>query len=93
MLANRLARSGQDWVELMRKSATGTYSSQWMVVDYNKFKPGTPPAEGTLFIIEQVPGLQASKDMTSRLKEKGYWSSENRPWFKEVRDSIGANEA
>jgi len=93
MLSNRLARSGQDWAELMRKSATGTYSSQWMVVDYNKFKPGTPPADGTLFVVEQVPGLQYSKDMTPRLKEKGYWSSENRPWFKEVRDSIGATEA
>lgn len=93
MLANRLARSGQDWVELMRKSATGTYSSQWMVVDYNKFKPGVPPQNGTLFVLEQVPAFQHSQDMTSRLNTQGYWASENRAWFKDVRDFMGASEA
>jgi len=93
MLANRLARSGQDWVELMRKSATGTYSSQWMVVDYNKFKPGVAPNNGTLFVLEQVPGFQHSQDMTTRLNTEGYWASENRPWFKDVRDFMGATEA
>jgi len=93
MLANRLARTGQDWVELMRKSATGTYSSQWMVVDYNKFKPGVAPNNGTLFVLEQVPGFQHSQDMTPRLNAEGYWASENRPWFKDVRDFMGASEA
>lgn len=93
MLANRLARSGDDWVGLMRKSSTGTYSSQWMVVDYGRFAPGSPPRNGTLLVLEQVPGMSRSEDMSTRLGEKGYWSSENRPWFKEVRDFVGASEA
>merc|ERR1719201_311218 len=38
MLSNRLAKTGKDWVDWMKKSATGTYSSQWMVVDYNQFE-------------------------------------------------------
>ena len=33
MVANRLARSGPDWVRSMQRSWTGTYSSQWLVLD------------------------------------------------------------
>jgi hypothetical protein len=93
MLSNRLAKTGQDWVNLMKKSSTGTYSSQWMVVDYNKFKPGKPLENGTLFVIEQVPGISHIQDATAHLQKEGYWGSENRAWFKDVRDSIGATEA
>jgi len=93
MISNRLAREGKDWVELMQKSATGTYSSQWMVVDYNRFEPGMPLSEGTFFVLEQVPGKSHAQDMSNRLQEKGFWSSENRAWYKDVRDSAGATEA
>mmetsp|Transcript_2574 Transcript_2574/g.5965 ORF Transcript_2574/g.5965 Transcript_2574/m.5965 type:complete len:687 (-) Transcript_2574:39-2099(-) len=93
MLANRLARSAPAWAELMQQSATGTYSSQWMVVDYNKFSSGEQLQPGTLVVVEQVPGLTHSEDMTARLQSEGYWASENRPWYKDVRDSIGATEA
>jgi len=93
MVANRLARSGTHWAELMTQSATGTYSSQWMAVDYNKFTPGEHLKPGVLTVIEQVPGMSHTEDMSARLQEKGFWASENRAWFKGVRDSIGATEA
>jgi len=93
MIANRLAKTGQEWTEWMHKSATGTYCSQWMVVDYNKFTPGKPLPNGTLFVIEQIPGMDHVEDMTHRLRETGFWASENRPFFKDVRDSMGATEA
>lgn len=93
MLANRLARTGAEWVDLMSKSSTGTYSSQWMVVDYNHFEPGSSLKPGTLTVLEQVPGLSRSQDVTSILQRRGFWASENRAWFKEVRGSIGASEA
>eukprot|EP00927_Polykrikos_kofoidii_P059848 TRINITY_DN5496_c0_g2_i1.p1 TRINITY_DN5496_c0_g2~~TRINITY_DN5496_c0_g2_i1.p1 ORF type:complete len:685 (-),score=106.20 TRINITY_DN5496_c0_g2_i1:200-2254(-) len=93
MMANRLAVSGKDWAELMNSSSSGTYSSQWMVVDYNKFTLGEPPRDGALFVLEQVPGMSHMEDMTARLRIDGYWASENRAWFKDVRDSIGATEA
>jgi len=93
MLSNRLAKTGQDWVDYMKKSSTGTYSSQWMVVDYNKFKPGEQLQNGTLFVIEQIPGISHIEDASGFLQNKGYWGSENRAWFKEVKDSIGQTEA
>jgi len=93
MMANRLAKTGQDWVDYMKKSATGAYSSQWMVVDYNKFEPGKPLKNGTLFVLEQVPSIDHIQDVTAHLQENGFWGSENRGWFKDVRDIDGENEA
>jgi len=93
MMASRLANTGKEWAELMQKSASGTYSSQWMVVDYNKFTPGERLGDGTLYVVEQAPGITHLADMTETLRDKGFWSSENRAWFKDVRDGIGATEA
>jgi hypothetical protein len=93
MLANRLSKTGQDWVDYMKKSATGTYSSQWMVVDYNKFQPGKPLQNGTLFVIEQIPGISHIEDASQYLQKNGYWGSENRAWFPEITEAIGQAEA
>jgi len=93
MMSNRLAKTATDWVDLMKSSATGTYSSQWMVVDYKGFTPGKPLKNGTLMVIEQAPGVSHISDATTFLQSQGYWGSENRAWFKDVRDAIGSTEA
>jgi len=93
MLANRLAKTAPEWAELMKKSATGTYSSQWMIVDYKLFEPGSTLKNGTLVVLEQVPGLSHAEDMSQRLQTVGFWSSENRAWYEDIRDAMGATEA
>jgi hypothetical protein len=93
MISNRLAKTAVDWAELMKQSSTGTYSSQWMIVDYNKFTPGQPLQDGTLVVVEQVPGLSHVEDVTKTLQERGFWSSQNRAAFKDIRDSMGATDA
>merc|ERR1719321_1554682 len=82
MISNRLSKTGEEWVDYMKKSATGTYSSQWMVVDYKLFKPGENLQKGTFWVLEQVPGLQHVEDMTETLQKTGFWASENRGRFK-----------
>lgn len=61
------------------------------VVDYKRLKPGSAAHEdkGLLFVVEAIPGLVHSKDMTDHLKGKNYWASENRAWFRGVRDVLG----
>mmetsp|Transcript_76584 Transcript_76584/g.123886 ORF Transcript_76584/g.123886 Transcript_76584/m.123886 type:complete len:115 (+) Transcript_76584:1344-1688(+) len=93
MLSSRLVKTGQEWVSLMKKSATGTYSSQGLAVDYNKFEAGNPVLpKGTFFVLEQAPGISHEQDMSKHLQEVGYWSSESRAWFKDVRDVSGDSD-
>jgi len=89
MAANRVASDGESWVRSMSETATGTYSSQWMVVDYNKFSPGNDLPPGTFHVLEQAPGASHYEDMSGRLQEKGYWASFDRAFFDEIRASTG----
>lgn len=35
-VANRLAASGKQWTEIFKLNNSGTYNSQWMIIDYQK---------------------------------------------------------
>lgn len=93
MIANRLAKTGKEWVDYMQRSATGTYNSQWMVVDYNLFKPGQKLKDDTFWVLEQAPGLSVGKDMSATLQKTGFWASENRAFFQGIRNISGETEA
>mmetsp|Transcript_16983 Transcript_16983/g.59396 ORF Transcript_16983/g.59396 Transcript_16983/m.59396 type:complete len:634 (+) Transcript_16983:61-1962(+) len=88
MAANRLASNGEEWVQNMADSATGTYSSQWMVVDYNKFSGGEL-LPGTFYVLEQAPGISHFEDMSQWLQKEGYWASFDRAFFDDVRKRTG----
>jgi len=88
-VANRLARSGQEWTEIFGKLNSGTYNNQFMIVDYNKFEIGTKPEQlpdNVLWILEQMPGYTESADVTQVLRDQGYWPSYNVPYFKFIYD-------
>ena len=57
-IANRLAKNGKHWSKYFAKRNSGTYNNQWMVLDYNKFKPGKDltNTKGLLWVLEQLPG-------------------------------------
>ena len=80
--ANRAASDGASWVYAFSVNNSGTINNQWMVVDYNKFKPGQPLRDGTLTVLEQWPRLIQSVDATRWLRV-GYWQSFNKPFFAE----------
>ena len=54
MLANRLATDTASWVALFSRFNSGTYNNQNMILDFKKFKPNQPLANGTLLLCEQV---------------------------------------
>jgi len=93
MLSNKLAKNGKEWVDYMTKSATGTYNSQWMVLDYNLFTPNEQLKNGTLWVLEQAPGVSVSVDESSRLQREGFWGSENRGTFAAIRKISGEEDA
>mmetsp|Transcript_36369 Transcript_36369/g.104540 ORF Transcript_36369/g.104540 Transcript_36369/m.104540 type:complete len:651 (+) Transcript_36369:99-2051(+) len=93
MATNRMARTASDWARRLMSGATGTYTSQWMVVDYNQFKPQVPLENNTFWVVEMVPGVAHAQDMTTELKEKGFFASYNRPYFPATRLASGHQKA
>jgi hypothetical protein len=93
MMANRMATTGKEWTELMTQSATGTYNSQWMVVDYKLFEAGKQLKNGTVWVLEQAPGASHSSDMSARIQTTGFWASENRAFFADIRNVSGETDA
>eukprot|EP00742_Colponemidia_sp_Colp-10_P002718 GILJ01002907.1.p1 GENE.GILJ01002907.1~~GILJ01002907.1.p1 ORF type:complete len:590 (-),score=110.81 GILJ01002907.1:216-1985(-) len=91
MAANRLASSAEQWATIFEKYNSGTYNSQWVILDYNKFIPGQQPKanSGLLWILEQIPGKVEKEDMTKILVETTYWPSFNRPSFDEIYRRAG----
>jgi len=83
MVANRLAASGPEWMEVFQKYNSGTYNNMWMVVDYSKFTPHKPLIAGTLTVGEQLPRYFHYEDQTKTL-EYGYWPSYNAARYPET---------
>jgi len=82
-VASIMAKTGKEWYEAFRRSPSGTYVNQYMVVDFNLFKPQTAIKDGTLWVVEEIPGLVVGADQTETLR-RGYWPSYNVPYYPEV---------
>lgn len=82
MVANRLAKSPSDWVDIFKKYNSGTYNNQWMVINYAAFRPGESlPSRDLLYVLEQMPGYILYDDLTEHLVNHSYWASYNVPAF------------
>jgi hypothetical protein len=89
-VANRLALTGAEWVEIFKNYNSGTYNNQWMVVDYNQFMAGwTEQGKGLLWVLEQLPGYVHAEDLTAVLTSRGYWPSYNSPYYPDVYNMSG----
>jgi len=68
--ATRFARNGKEWCESISGYNSGTYSSQWMIIDYNKFNQikGTNKNTADLvYILEQSPDKIVYHDITNHI--------------------------
>lgn len=89
MVTNRMAKSSAQWARLYSTVNTGTYTSQWMVVDYKQFISGNNLLDNTLWIVEAIPGMLQMEDMSGHLHQNRYWPSFNRPFFPNIREFSG----
>ena len=93
--ANFLATSGAAWAAMALTENSGTYNSQWMVLDTNIVNPtATDPGarlpNGSLWVMEQLPGpYSRAADVTDVLRTRGYWASYNIPYFESVYNYSG----
>lgn len=97
MLANQLGYSGKTWAFWLEYFNTGTYNSQWLLLDLLKAKPGVNRGHllpDTFVVMEQMPGdhnIQL-QDMTQWLVDKGYFASYNIPLFTPIRQVSGYDD-
>ncbi|KAI1303639.1 putative phospholipase B-like 2 [Halotydeus destructor] len=90
IVASRLAESGLEWAAIFSRFNSGTYNNQWMVVNYNLFKPGDSHlVDGLLTVVEQIPTLVEYEDTTYKLRNQSYWPSYNIPYFQSVFNLSG----
>nr|CAD7431903.1 unnamed protein product [Timema monikensis] len=92
LVANRLGHCGRSWSKIFSLYNSGTYNNQWMIVDYNKFKPGTKRSQlknNLLWVLEQIPGYIKAADKTDVLRNQSYWPSYNAAYFPEVFNLSG----
>ena len=70
MVSNRLAADAPSWAELFATYNSGTYTNQWVIVDYKNFSPGKVLPPNTVWLLESIPGFATrlvSVFCTSRL--------------------------
>ena len=87
-VANSVAKTGQEWHTLASTAFSGTYCNQYMVVNFNLYQKGKPIADGTLWVVEEIPGQMPGKDV-SEILSYGYWPSYNVPYFPQVYEDSG----
>jgi hypothetical protein len=95
MVANRLGHCGMSWSKTFSMYNSGTYNNQWMIVDYQRFKKGTPQVllkDKLLWVLEQLPGYIRAEDKTEILRQQSYWPSYNSPYFQDIYNLSGQGE-
>jgi hypothetical protein len=89
MLANKLAKSAEDWIEYFKKENSGTYNCQFTILDLNKVDLKHKNIQDkALMIVEQMPGKTETSDVTQNLRDK-YWASYNVPFSKKIFKDLG----
>ena len=91
-LAMLNAASGEQWYKHLAFHNGGTYNNQYAILDMKLFKPYSALQPNTLWVMEQIPGLVYGSDQT-HLLSFGYFPSYNVPFFREVYDRSGFEEA
>jgi hypothetical protein len=70
--ATFFSKTGKEWIDNFSYYNSGTYSSQWMIVDYKvfyKMKQTGQNEKGLLNVLEQTPGVIISHDISDYLYE------------------------
>ncbi|GFO04648.1 phospholipase b-like [Plakobranchus ocellatus] len=88
LVANWLAQDGQQWADLFSRHNSGTYNNQYMVLDLRLAQVEKPLRENTLWVVEQIPGMIESRDLTHVLRD-GYFASYNIPYFDNIYNISG----
>ena len=89
LVANRMSDNSPAWHDIFYRFNSGTYSNQWMTLDYKLFTPGKPLIQNTFVVSEQLPGHYWVEDQTMTL-QRSYWPSYNKIYYENSNSWIPA---
>lgn len=90
MVANYLADTTTEWLNMFARLQSGTYNNQWIVVDMKLYTGDSSNLpDGLLGIIETLPGFYYMEDMTPFLRANGHWPSYNFASFPYIQNLAG----
>lgn len=78
------ADNGRDWTQNFIQQNSGTYNNEYIVLDTKKFTPGQKPTTDLVWMIEQLPTVYHSEDITDKFVAQGWWPSINTPYFDDI---------
>eukprot|EP00792_Barthelona_sp_PAP020_P006934 TRINITY_DN3088_c1_g1_i1.p1 TRINITY_DN3088_c1_g1~~TRINITY_DN3088_c1_g1_i1.p1 ORF type:complete len:551 (+),score=134.84 TRINITY_DN3088_c1_g1_i1:125-1777(+) len=87
MIAMRASTNGSEWVRLFSLHNSGTYNSQWMVLDFKQFRNNSQT--NVLWIVEATPGKCFSADVSDVFFRKKQWASYNIPYLTDTYNRLG----
>ena len=90
------AKSAKEWVEIFNKNKVGSYSSQWMILDYNIFEKEVKGKTHTeaknvkqmFYILEEIPNQIEYHDISKFLFKHSYFGSYNRTFLSSSKKSL-----
>lgn len=94
LVASRISKSAQEWTKTFSRLNSGTNNDQWMVLDTKKVHTSTGKlSKGAVWMIEAVPGLVRSKDITGIIRKESYFASYNVPFLPDIRKRTKYDQA
>lgn len=91
LAATRFAKTASEWSEYFAKDNSGTYSSQWMIIDYKVFEKikNTPnKKENLVYMMEQTPDRIVYHDISNYIYQHKYFGSFNRAFLEETKNDL-----
>lgn len=91
LAATRFAKTAKEWVQHFSKINSGTYSSQWLILDYKEFdkvKNTNKIPKNVFYMLEQIPNRIISHDVTKYLWENNFFGGYNRAFFDESNKTL-----
>jgi len=90
--ATWVSQGAEEWTKEFIRENSGTYNNQYIVVDSKKFYPGKKPTKDLIWVIEQLPSLYRSADLTNLLSTRRWFPSINTPFFEDIFNIAGYPE-
>jgi len=91
-IATRLATLPRTWAKVYGYLPGLAATKQWLLVDYSKLKELQPLGNDTVWLVESLPRLQRSGDVTEYLNTQGFFTAQGQPFFRQIREEFGLSE-